>query len=189
MSESRVVVGSLPYWLLMRFAQGLIILVGLSAAVAVRSSSVKWELILILIVWFVYAIYLDSYIYGFADDNGVHFRRYIAMHFVSWNEIVRVSWFGPNVLSLRLKRGPFVRRELNANSGSSRSILTSFKGEPELVRWLLVAKPSAADRIELAPWGSQRVLSQRAKLFIRILIVAIAGATVAWILYNVVGVL
>src|ERR1700739_1794215 len=117
MSESKTIVGSLPYWLLMRFVQCLIILVGLFFALAVKGSSGQWQLIVILIVWLLYAIYLDSYIYGFADDGGVHFRRYIKMHFVPWNEIARVSWFGANVLSLHLKKGPFIRRELNANSG------------------------------------------------------------------------
>jgi hypothetical protein len=134
-------------------------------------------------MWFVFVIYLDSHIYGFADENGLHFRRYISMDFVAWEEIARVSWFGSNVLSFHLKQGSFTRRELNANS-SPGSIIPDTR-DPELVRWLLVAKPPAADGIELAPWDSQRVLSRRARLVVRMAMVVIAGATLVWILYNI----
>lgn len=182
MSASKVLVGSLGNWVVMRFAQVLCLL-GCLLMVTQLFKPASWHTVLILVVWFLFVIYLDSHIYGFADENGLHFRRYVSMLFVPWEGIARVSWFGPNLLSFHLKQGNFIRRELNANS-SRRSIVPD-TGDPEVVRWLSVAKPSAADGMELAPWDSQRVLSRRARILVRIAMVVIAGATLMWILYNI----
>lgn len=183
MSGSRVLVGSFGNWVVMRFAQTFLALLGCLLMVTQLIKPLSWQTVLVLVLWFGFVIYLDSCIYGFADESGLHFRRYVSMHFVPWEDIARVSWFGPNVLSFHLKRGWFIRRELNANS-SPRSIIPDTR-DPEVVRWLLVAKPPAADGVELTSWDSHPVLSRRVRLLVRIAMVVIAAATLMWILYNI----
>jgi hypothetical protein len=163
MSQSKVPIGSVGYWAAMRLAQFLIICIGLLFLIAAEWRSFPWQLALILLLWFLMAVYLDSSVYGFADEDGVHFRRYISMQFLPWEKIGRVSWFGKNILSIHLKAGNFLRREMNANSSSSRSIFLNVEEEPELVHWLLVANPSAADGMELRPWGTDTVLREKCR--------------------------
>lgn len=181
MSESKISVGSVGYWAAMRIAQFLIVSIGLVFPFG-AGQPFPWQLTLILVVWFLFAVYLDSSVYGFADENGVHFRRYISMQFVPWAKIGRVSWFGENILSFHLREGNFLRRELNANSSSSRSIFLNAEEEPELVRWLQVAKPSAADGIELSPWGAETVASRKMTMVLKILVPVISAAILIWFL-------
>jgi len=181
MSQSKVAIGSVGYWAAMRFAQFFMICVGVLFLIA-GGQPFPWQLALILILWFLFAVYLDSCIYGFADEDGVHFRRYISMQFVPWTKIGRVSWFGSNILSLHLRAGNFLRREMNANSSPSRSTFWDIQEEPELVRWLLVAKPSAADSIELRPWGTETVASRKIQAVLKILVPVISAAILIWLL-------
>jgi len=184
MSESKVPVGSVGYWAAMRLAQFLIICIGLLFLLGTGRPfpPFPWQLALILLLWFLFAVYLDSSVYGFADEEGVHFRRYISMQFVPWTKIGRVSWFGKNILSFHLSAGNFLRREMNANSSSSRSIFFNVEEDPELVRWLLVAKPSAADGIELRPWGTETVASRKMQAVLKILIPVISAGMLIWLL-------
>ncbi len=184
MRQSKVTVGSVGYWGLMRLAQFVIICVGILFLIA-EGRPFPWQLVVILVLWFLFAAYLDSCIYGFADEDGLHFRRYVSMQFVPWTKISRVSWFGKNILSFHLRAGNVLRRELNANSSSSRSIFLNVEEEPELVSWLLVAKPSAADGIELRPWGTETVASRKMQAVLKILIPAISSAILIWLLVTV----
>lgn len=181
MSESKVAVGTVGYWAAMRFAQFLIVCIGLVFALG-AGRPFPWRLALILVLWFLFAVYLDSCVFGFADEDGVHFRRYISMRFVPWAKIGRVSWSGKNILSFHLREGSFLRREMNANSSSSRSIFWNVEEEPELVRWLQVAKPSAADGVELRPWGTETVASRKMTTVLKILVPVISAAIFIWLL-------
>lgn len=184
MSESKVPVGSVGYWALMRLAQFFMICIGLIFVLA-AGRPFPWQLALIVILWFLLAVYLDSSVYGFADEDGVHFRRYISMQFAPWTKIGRVSWFGKNILSIHLRSGNVLRREMNANSSSSRSIFLDVEEEPELVRWLLVAKPSGADGMELRPWEAETVASQKIQAVLKMLIPVISAAILIWLLVTV----
>ena len=144
-----------------------------------------WQLALIVVLWFLIAAYLDSCIYGFANEDGVHFRRYILRQFVPWTKIGRVSWFGKNILSIHMKTGNFSRREMNANSSSSRSIFLNIEEEPELVRWLQVANPSGADGMELRPWGVDTLASRKIQAVLKILVPVISAAILIWLLITV----
>ena len=168
----------------MRLAQFFMIGIGLLILIS-AGRPFPWRPVLILVLWFLLAAYLDSSVYGFADEDGVHFRRYISMQFVPWTEIGRVSWFGKNILSIHLRAGNLLRREMNANSSSSRSIFLKVEEEPELVRWLLVAKPSAADGLELIPWGTETVASRKVQAVLKILVPIISGAILIWWLITV----
>src|SRR5260370_2258416 len=184
MRQSKVTVGSVGYWGLMRLAQFVIICVGILFLIA-EGRPFPWQLVVILVLWFLLAAYLDSCIYGIGDEDGLQFRRYVSMQFVPWTKIRRVSWFGKNILSFHLRAGNVLRRELNANSSSSRSIFLNVEEEPELVSWLLVAKPSAADGIELRPWGTETVASRKMQAVLKILIPAISSAILIWLLVTV----
>ena len=181
MSQSKVAVGSVGYWGLMRFAQVFMICLGL-LFLFVAARPVTWEfiLILILVVWFLFVIYLDSCVYGFADEDGVHFRRYVSMDFVPWTKIARVSWFGKNILSIHLKWGNLLRREMNANRFFSG--FGNIEEEPDLVRWLLVAKPPGADGIELRPWGAETESSRKVSAVLRVVVLILCSAILIWLL-------
>jgi hypothetical protein len=93
----------------MRLAQFIIFFVGLLFLLT-DHRPFRWQLALILLIWSLLAVYLDSSIYGFAEEDGVHFRRYISVQFVPWEHVGRVSWFGENILSIHLRAGsPFGR--------------------------------------------------------------------------------
>jgi hypothetical protein len=136
-------------------------------------------------MWFLFALYLDSCTFGFADEDGVHFRRYIFMQFVPWINIRRVSWFGRNILSIHLRSKNLMRRELNMSSSLSRATFLNVEEEPELVQWLLVAKPPAANGLELAPWGTETVGSQKMQAALKILIPIISAAILIWLVVAV----
>jgi len=72
MSQSKIAIGSVGYWGAMRFAQFFTICVGVLFLI-VGARAFQWQLALILILWFLFAAYLDSCVYGFADEDGVHF--------------------------------------------------------------------------------------------------------------------
>jgi hypothetical protein len=183
MRQSKVAVGSAGYWGAMRVSQFLIMCIGLFLIAGGRPF--PRQLALILVVWFLMAAYLDSCIYGFADEDGVHFRRYVSLQFLPWAKIARVSWFGENILSLHLRAGNLLRRELNANSSSSRSMFLNVKEEPELVRWLVVIKPSTADGIELRPWGTETGTSRKMRAVLKILVPVLSAAILVWFLVTV----
>jgi hypothetical protein len=184
MSQSKVPVGSVGYWGAMRLAQFLMICVGVLFLIA-GGRPFPWQTAIILVLWFLMAAYLDSCIYGFADEDGVHFRRYVFMQFAPWTKIGRVSWFGKNILSIHLRAGSFLRRELNMNSSPSRSTFLNVEEEPELVRWLLAAKPSAADGIELRPWGTETAASRKIQAVLKVLIPVISAAILIWLVVTV----
>lgn len=169
---------------MMRLAQVAMICIGfLIFFLAARPR--RWELDGVLILYFLFAIYLDTEVYGYADEDGVHFRRYLSMHFVPWTNIARISWFGKNIMSIHLKSGNSLRRELNANSSSSRTIFYHVNEEPELVKWLLVDKPSGADGLELAPWGAETPSSPRTRTLIQIVVAIFSAAILIWFLVTV----
>jgi hypothetical protein len=85
MSGSKVQVGSVGYWAAMRFAQFFMTCMGL-IFVLVGGRSFPLQLALILGLWFLFVAYVDSCIYGFADEDVVHFRRYISMQFIPWTK-------------------------------------------------------------------------------------------------------
>jgi hypothetical protein len=47
---------------------------------------------------------------------------------------------------------------------------------------LLVAKPSAADGIELRPWGTETVASRKMQAVLKILVPVISAAILIWLL-------
>src|SRR5260370_32892444 len=98
MRQSKVTVGSVGYWGLMRLAQFVIICVGILFLIA-EGRPFPWQLVVILVLWFLSAAYLDSCIYGFADEDGSHFRRYLSTPLVPWTKISSLSWFGTSIVA------------------------------------------------------------------------------------------
>src|SRR5258708_3861390 len=124
MNQSKVPVGSVGYWAAMRLAEFFMICIGLLFLLA-TGHPFQWELMLIVVMWFFLAVYLDSCVYGFADEDGVHFRRYISMQVVPWTKIGRVSWFGKSILSIHLRAGSFLRpfRKLSSTAKAAPSTI------------------------------------------------------------------
>ena len=185
MGTSQTTLGSLPYWLLTRFAQVLIACITVFLFLEFRRNPSVWQLIASTILLLLYALYLDSCVYGFADEHGVHYRRYFTKCFKPWDQFSRISWFGPHLLSLHLKQGVLFRRELNANSFLSISTLQNLQAEPEFVRWLGVAKPPEADGIQLAPWGQENDVSIKMKTALRAGVLLTCIVILIWLVARV----
>jgi hypothetical protein len=57
--------------------------------------------------------------------------------------------------------------------------------EPELVRWLLVAKPAAADGLELRQRGADTATSRKMNSMLKILVPVISAGILIWFLFMV----
>src|SRR6266436_3631752 len=101
MSQSKVTVGSVGYWGLMRIAQFVIICVGILFLIA-EGRPFPWQLVVILVLWFLFAAYLDSWMDGFAEEDGLDFRQPVARQFLLGPKRCRASWFGVRVIPLPL---------------------------------------------------------------------------------------
>ena len=93
-------------------------------------------------------------IYGVADEKGIRYRQYLTLRFLRWEEIAIISWTNASIVHFHIKgRGRF-RRILSAQSQEYKSWTELYSEEPELVRWLTLVKPPAADGIELQDPGA-----------------------------------
>jgi hypothetical protein len=88
-------------------------------------------------------------IYGEAGEQGIHYRQYLALRFLRWEEIAIISWTNANIVHFHIKPRGRSHRILSAQSQEYKSWTELYSGEPEFIRWLTLAKPPAADGIEL----------------------------------------
>jgi len=88
-------------------------------------------------------------VYGHATEHGIHFRRYFTTQFLPWNAMHSIKWSSSDRIEVQLKKGVLFRKQLSAQSLGSKSYPDWLSTPPEVVRWLLVAKPSGAEEIEL----------------------------------------
>lgn len=149
MSEAKIAVGSFTNWLLFRCISAFMGIGGLVLIVAnLHSFSAKLFCIGTFFSLFGFAFSHDQ-ICGVADEHGIRFRQYFASRFLKWEEVAAISWAHADLVCFHVKRSRRSNRVLTAQSLRSKSWAELFSEEPELVRWLTLVKPAAADGIEL----------------------------------------
>ncbi|HET6929136.1 MAG TPA: hypothetical protein VFI45_02350 [Candidatus Acidoferrum sp.] len=149
MDSRDIPVGSLAFWLAWKLS--VILVLGVVLLIVFTSPDFRGpvKLVFLLIVVGIMAVSDDEFVYGRATESGIHFRRYIKMHFLPWSEIRSITWSASDRLQIRLKGGKLFRKMLSAQSFRSSSSSEWLSTPPEVVRWLLVAKPFGAEGIEL----------------------------------------
>jgi hypothetical protein len=148
MSEAKIVVGSFSSWLLFRCISLFMLAVGL-AFIAANLYPLSWlPFGMGLFVSLISLASAHDFVYGFADEDGFHYRRYVAFRFVGWEQIAIISWAHADLVYFHLKDGR-LPRVLRTQSFRNKSWAELLSEEPEVVRWLTLVKPAAADRIEI----------------------------------------
>lgn len=153
MSEAKITVGSFSNWLLFRCGSLVTFIAGLILA---ASNLHPFELLFVcmgILLSIIGVMGSHDLIYGVADQEGFHYRRYLSLRHLKWEEIAVISWTNANIVHFHPKTRGRGRRTLTAQSLDSKSWVQVYSEEPELIRWLLVAKPPTADGIELRDPG------------------------------------
>ena len=98
-------------------------------------------------------IYLHPLSSGYADRAGIHFRRYLFIQFVSWDEVETILWSTQKIVVLL--RGPrrWQRRINFKLHAGPMDALTEAHGEyvrePEFIRWLSSTSVEQTRRFEI----------------------------------------
>lgn len=149
MSETKIAVGSFSSWLLFRCISLAMFIGGLALILAnLHPLQPRFLGIGAFLSLFGLAFSHDQ-IYAVADEEGIHYRQYFASRFLKWEEIAIISWAHADFVYFHLKGRGSSRRILSAQSLKSKSWAELLSEEPELVRWLTLVKPAAADGIEI----------------------------------------
>ena len=181
MSEPKIGVGSFSSWLLFRCVSVLMLIAGLAIFVAnVRPFELQFFCMGTLLALIGLAG-SHELIYGMADEDGIHYRQYFASRFVKWEEIAMISWVHADLVYFHLKSRRRSHKVLTAQSLRNRSWVDVYSQEPDVVRWLALVRPTAADGIEIrnpgasARWllGQDPAVAARTLQFIFVLIVVI----------------
>jgi hypothetical protein len=149
MSEPKISVGSFSNWLLFRCISFVMLTGGL---ILVVSHLYPFELQFFCMgtLWSIIGV-MGSHdlIYGVADQEGIHYRQYLTLRLLRWEDIALISWTNANIVHFHVKGRGRIRPILSAQSQQSKSWAQLYSEEPELIRWLTLVKPPAADGIEI----------------------------------------
>lgn len=139
--------GSFWFWLTWRtvtlIGSILIILVPLSGSRSFTS------LLLVGLGLSVLFIASEEVAYGHACEEGIYYRRYFRKVLVRWQDVAAIRWSTWTRLEVELKKGFLFRKSLWMETTQRASWATVLTEPPEVVRWLLVAKPDGSDGILL----------------------------------------
>jgi hypothetical protein len=149
MSEPKIRVGSFSNWLLFRCISFVMLIGGLVFVVS-NLHPFRLEFFCMGMLWAIIGV-MGSHdlIYGVADQEGIHYRQYLTLRLLRWEDISTISWTNANIVHFHVKGSGRSRPILSAQSQQSKSWAQLYSEEPELVRWLTLAKPPAADGIEI----------------------------------------
>jgi hypothetical protein len=149
MSELKMAVGSFSNWLLFRcISLGTLI----GGVVLMLTNLRPFPSLFFCIGAFILLIGLGithDQIYGVAGENGIQYRQFFGSRFLKWEEIAIISWVHADLVYFHLKGRGRSHKTLAAQSLRNRSWAEVLSEEPEVVRWLTLIKPAAADGIEI----------------------------------------
>jgi len=147
MQTDQIKMGSFWFWLVWK----MIALIG-SLVVILLGLSGSRGLVRLLLMGLCLSILFvasEEIAYGHACEEGIHYRRYFWRILVSWRDVAAVRWSTSTRLKVELKRGFLFRKTLWMESAKNVSWATYLAEPPEVVRWLLIAKPEGSDGILL----------------------------------------
>lgn len=91
----------------------------------------------------VHHLLLHSFAYGYADNQGIHYKTLFVFHHVSWADVEKVVWYRRTGINVYLKNTSFWHRRIifgsqwNEKIGFLRALQEYFGlRSPELVEWL-----------------------------------------------------
>lgn len=173
--------GTFSSWLFFRCTSVFFLIVGVAVVAAnLHPFSLQFFCMGALLVLIGIAGHHDQ-IYGVADECGIHYRQYFASRFIKWEEIAMISWVHAELVYFHLKSRRRSHKILTAQSLRNRSWVDVYSQEPDVVRWLTLVKPTAANGIEIrnpgasARWllGQDPGVAARTLQFIFVLILVI----------------
>jgi len=158
MSEPKIPVGSFSSWLLFR-CMSLVTLI--SGLVLMLANLYPFPSLFFCMGAFILLIGVGvtyDQIYGVASEDGIRYRRFFASRFLKWEDIATISWPHAGLIYFHLRGRGRSHKILAAQSLQNRSWAELLSEEPEVIRWLTLVKPAAADGIEIrypqATWPS-----------------------------------
>jgi hypothetical protein len=149
MPGKEVRIGSFAFWLVWKVVTIFVLVVVSLVAFTSSGSRGPLRYIFVFILLAIMVISNEELVYGRATEDGILFRRYLRIQFLPWAAISSIKWSASDRLQIQLKRGTLFRKTLSAQSFGKGSMSEWLSTPPEVVRWLLVAKPSGAEGIEL----------------------------------------
>ncbi len=126
--------GSFGLWLLKFLVLGLFLVI--TAAVVVVDGLGRFALLMFLL--FISGLGgTDSLAYGYANDKGIVFRRFVKKQFLPWEKVAAVRWV-PGLITLHLKGGRLLRCRLDFPATTTWNAIAELLGRrtPEIVSWL-----------------------------------------------------
>jgi hypothetical protein len=149
MNAAEFQLGSIWFWLTWRLATILVLFAAPTIAIADPQFSGPVSYICVGIIYAVMIVSNEELAYGHAEKDGIYYRRYFRRRFSSWTEISSIRWTRRNQIDFYLRRGFLFRRRLSMQSFGGKLSPELFSELPELVRWLLLAKPEGSEGILL----------------------------------------
>ena len=149
MTKSEIPLGSIWFWFTWKLATVLVLVV--ASAVVFNSPDFDGPIrfIIVGIVCALMIVSNEELVYGYASEDGIHYRRYLSERFLPWESILSIRWSASDRIKCRLKNGTLLRKNLAMQSFGGKSWAERLSEPPEVVKWLVVAKPPGADGIEL----------------------------------------
>jgi hypothetical protein len=149
MSATKIPLGSFCFWLIWKLATLLV----LAAAPIVSFHDPQFRgpfrFVFVGIIYAVMIISNEELGYGHATDHGIHYRKYFRSQFVSWKGISSIKWSSPNIVNFKLKQGFLFRKTLSTQSFGGQLSREMYSEPPNVVTWILFAKPEGSAGILL----------------------------------------
>jgi len=146
MATVHIKVGSFWFWAIWKVAT----LLGSLFMVAVLLPSRGYSRLFILgLGLFVLFLANEEIAYGYASEEGIRYRRYVRNRLVPWNEVKAIRWNTSTRINVELRKGFLFRKTLWMETPRNIPLVTNLTEPPEVVRWLLVAKPEGSDGVLL----------------------------------------
>ncbi len=164
MSELPRPLGSFTNWAILRLGEITAVACGLFALFGQRDRLSTVTLALVAGLLLLLPLYFHPFAFGFADDEGITFCRYFKLHFVPWNEVVRVQrrqWNAFEIVVLLSKRVALTKVVKFPLNLSRQEVNATFRDRwiPEILTWLIDHLPST--QVPKAPSQEPKVGSQK----------------------------
>lgn len=149
MIATEIPLGSFWFWLMGKLVTVLILVAAPMVALYSQEFVVPMRFIFVGINYALIILSNEELAYGHAGEDGIHYRRYFRTQFLPWSAIASIRWSSRHRINFSLKQGFLFRKTLAMQSVGSRFSPESFSEPPEVVRWLLFARPEGANGIVL----------------------------------------
>jgi Bacterial PH domain len=141
MPASEIPLGSFWFWLVWKLATVFVLAVVPIVAFDDLQFSGPLRFLFVGIIYAVMIVSNEELGYGHASDDGIRYRRYFRRQFLSWRAITSIHWSSRNRVEFRLKQGFLFRKILSTESFGGRLSPDLFSESPEVVCWIVFAKP------------------------------------------------